>query len=386
MKNSVNKEHFELLIEKYVNNTISLEEIKLLINYYESFQENKEWLAELGTENKVKDQILATILAVLEKEEKKTKIIPLYRKAVFKYAAVAALVVFFTAVYFNFSKNKDFHSQTQVVSAFPIIKPGTDKAFLTTENGTTISLGNNNNFKSINFSTTAKELVYHQNVNINSESYNYLTVPRGGQYAVTLSDGTQVWLNSESKIKYPVAFSTGKVRTVELMYGEAYFQVSPSSKHKGVHFKVYHNGQEIEVLGTEFNVKAYKDEKQVYTTLVKGKVAISFEGKKENLIPNQQSQLDLVTKSLTIATIDVSNEISWKEGNFVFEGKSLKEIMKVLSRWYNVEVVFQNKKLEETKFVGVLGREQNLGDILSSIKDLGFIKGFEIKDKQVQLN
>lgn len=386
MKNNVNKENFQLLIEKYLNNSISVEEIKVLINYYESFQENKEWLAELGVETKVKDRILANILVVLEKEEKKAKVIPLYRKAAFKYAAVAALVVLFTAVYFNFNKNQNFPQEMQVTATFPKIKPGTDKAFLTTETGEIIALGNNKSFNSINFTTTAKELMYHKNVNITSKSYNYLTIPRGGQYAIKLSDGTQVWLNSESKIKYPVAFTTGQLRTVELMYGEAYFEVSPSSKHRGAHFKVYHNGQEIEVLGTEFNVKAYKDEKQVYTTLVKGKVAVSFEEKKENLIPNQQSQLDLDTKKLRVLTVDVSNEISWKEGNFVFEGKSLKEIMKVLSRWYNVDVVFQNKKLEETKFVGVLGREQNLGDILSSIKGLGFINGFEIKDKQVKLN
>ena len=148
-----------------------------------------------------------------------------------------------------------------------------------------------------------------------------------------LSDGTKVWLNSESQLKYPVAFNDGETRQVELVYGEAYFDVSPSTAHKGARFKVFNQSQEVEVLGTEFNIKAYKDETNIYTTLVEGKVAISAAGKNQILKPNQQSNLNLETGSIEITTVDVYNETTWIDGIFSFENKPLKEILKVLSRW-----------------------------------------------------
>ena len=120
------------------------------------------------------------------------------------------------------------------------------------------------------------------------------------------------------------------------------------------HLKSLIEKQNIEVLGTEFNIKAYKNETNIYTTLVEGKVSISYGNTKQNLIPNQQSNLNIDTNKLTVANVSVYNEIAWKDGVFSFENKPLKDIMKVLSRWYDLEFSFESSGLENQKFIGLL--------------------------------
>nr|WP_233164176.1 FecR family protein [Snuella sedimenti] len=219
--------------------------------------------------------------------------------------------------------------------------------------------------------------------NTTKVSYNYLTVPRGGQFFIELEDGTLVWLNSESQLKYPTVFLTGKPREVELIYGEAYFDVSPSTEHQGAIFKVHTNEQEVEVLGTEFNIKAYQDETFIYTTLVEGKVLLDNKIQKEFLNPNQQLVLNKETKNTVIKEVDVNYEVSWKDGIFSFKSKPLKDIMKVLSRWYDVDFTFLNPKLETIKYIGALNKDQELEEILSIIKNTNFINAYEIKENTI---
>lgn len=266
------------------------------------------------------------------------------------------------------------------------VKPGKEKAILTLEDGSNITLEKGKNYVSNNLNSNGEKLVYNSGANSKSKNvFNYLTIPRGGQYFVKLSDGTKVWLNSGSKLKYPVAFVEGEMREVELVYGEAYFDVSPSTEHKGAKFKVLNLNQEVEVLGTEFNIKAYSDDSEIYTTLVKGKVTVNLEGKKRFLKPSQRSVLDINNQMITISTVDVYNEISWKQGVFSFEDLTLRDITKVLSRWYDVDFVFLNKSLENVKFVGVLDKNQNLEDILSTIKNFGIIREYRINGKTIVL-
>ena len=266
------------------------------------------------------------------------------------------------------------------------VKPGKEKAILTLEDGSNITLEKGKNYVSNNLNSNGEKLVYNSGANSKSKNvFNYLTIPRGGQYFVKLSDGTKVWLNSGSKLKYPVAFVEGEIREVELVYGEAYFDVSPSTAHKGAKFKVLNLNQEVEVVGTEFNIKAYRDDDNVYTTLVEGKVTVNLEGKKQFLKPSQRSVLDINNQMITISTVDVYNEISWKEGVFSFEDLTLRDITKVLSRWYDVDFVFLNKSLENEKFVGVLDKNQNLEDILSTIKSFGIIREYRINGKTIVL-
>ena len=304
-----------------------------------------------------------------------------------KYAA-AAVILFGLGFFF---RDNLFHQSTEndavsIIVNANTIEPGTEKATLTLEDGSEITLEKGAPFQTQNANSNGEKIIYEAGKRKSKEiAYNYLTIPRGGQFYVVLSDGTKVWLNSESQLKYPVSFKEGEARQVELVYGEALFDVTPSSKHKGARFKVLNNAQEVEVVGTVFNIKAYKDETNIYTTLVEGKVNVSTENIKQSLIPNQQLHLDLKTNISIVKTVNTHNEISWKDGVFSFEQKPLVEIMKVLSRWYDKQVVFENKDLKEITFTGVLGKNQKVKDILSTLKTLSAIKDYEINNKTITL-
>ena len=308
---------------------------------------------------------------------------------IYNYAVAATLALILTTTYF-FGDNLFNTTAKDVVSPkifnANTIEYGKDKAVLTLENGTQIALGKGNSIQTPNASSNGKELVYQNKAKqIVELVYNQLTVPRGGQFVVELSDGTKVWLNSESQLKYPVSFIKGQSREVELAYGEAYFDVSPSSKHKGTKFKVFNQFQEIDVLGTEFNIKAYKGESNVYTTLIEGKISVSIDNKNLDLKPNQQLDLDINNNTSAIKAVDVYNEVSWKDGVFSFESKTLEEVMKVFSRWYDIEIVFKNNSVKNEQFVGILRKNKRLETILKSFKKYGVIKNFEIEDKKVVL-
>lgn len=266
------------------------------------------------------------------------------------------------------------------------IAMGSNKATLTLEDGSNIQLVKGENINTNSVSSNGDKLVYKKSIQ-KEIKYNYLTIPRGGQYFIELSDGSEIWLNSESQLKFPVSFIKGRTREVELVYGEAYFTISPSTKHDGDTFKVLNRGQEVDVLGTEFNIKSYKDESIVYTTLVEGKVAVKTKANsKQYLLPSQQAVLNIKSNNIQIKEVDIDNVVSWKNGVFSFKDKNLKEIMKVISRWYDVDVIFKNKSLEKIKFKGVLGKDQEIDEILFSIKTLSVINDYSINGKTIILN
>ncbi|MDC6367647.1 MULTISPECIES: FecR family protein [Flavobacteriaceae] len=266
------------------------------------------------------------------------------------------------------------------------IKKGTDKAVLTLEDGTSVVLGEGESLQKNNLSSNGQELVYNASkTQENKINYNYLTIPRGGQFSLKLADGTQVWLNSETQLKYPVVFVDGLDREVELVYGEAYFDVSPSTNHNGTKFRVLNKDQEVEVLGTEFNIKAYEDESSTYTTLVEGKVTVFSKEHGQDLTPNQQAVLNKTANTFQVNRVDVYNEISWKEGVFSFEDKPLSEIMRVLSRWYDMDVVFEKEEIGNVAFNGILGKEQDINEILITIQNFKIIEAYEINGKTVFL-
>lgn len=322
------------------------------------------------------------LLEAFEREKKEKRVKKL-RKIIYYSAAAVVLGILATTYFYRVSlTNKVIEIPATIVNN--TIKPGTDKAILTLEDGSDVVLEKDKIYKKDNVVSNGKDLVYNNNKKSKSGiSYNYLTIPRGGQFHVKLSDGTEVWLNSESKLKFPVAFVEGVSRQVELIYGEAFFDVSPSSMHKGAKFKVLNKNQEVEVLGTEFNIKAYDDEDSVYTTLVEGKVTVSNLNSKKQLIPNQQSVINLKNGKITVTPIDAYNEVLWIKGIFSFKSKNLKEIMTVMSRWYDVQVVFQNPDLEKVKFNGVLSKNDDINEILSIIKQTKYINEYEIKDKKI---
>lgn len=376
------KEEFLVLLNRYLSGETNLEENKKLLNYYESFQTASDWDETLGSKEELENRMLNRIQKSLKSEE--VKVVPLrpfYTRTSFK-VAVAASVAMLISITLLFN-TKDAPQGTVPVAVNKNILIGTDKATLTLEDGSVIALEKGKEYETGKVSSNGEKLVYNSQNKSKAIANNLLTIPRGGQFFVQLADSTKVWLNSESQLKYPIAFVDGETRQVELLYGEAYFEVSPSTKHKGSRFKVKTQMQNVEVIGTEFNIKAYKDESSIYTTLVKGKVAIDNAKQKEFLEPNEQSRISLNSNSISISKVDVYNEISWRKGLFVFKGMPLKDIAKVLSRWYDVDIVFADPALGNVKFNGVLNKNQKLEEILTTIKNINFINAYEIKDHKV---
>lgn len=359
------------LISKLLSDSITEEEKKTLRIWLKNPKNKKVFNAQVRHAytlnllyNKINEE--EAYNKVFKTIEQQNKPIPLYKRNFIKYAA--AIVLFMAIGYFYVNKNN--LNKSNITISETNIKVGTDKATLTLENGTNIFLEKGQNYISNNVESNGKALTYKTKKDANQDiAYNYLTVPRGGQYNVTLADGTKVWLNSESQLKYPVHFIKGQTRHTELVYGEAYFDVSPSTNHNGAKFKVLTNGQEVEVLGTEFNIKAYKNDNATYTTLIEGSVSVNKANNNKLLIPNQQAVVFNKNEAISIYDIDVYNEISWKEGVFSFKNKPLKDIMNTLSRWYDVEIIFKNKALENDLFGGSFDKNQKISEILNLIQN-----------------
>lgn len=378
------KEEFLTLLNRYLSGDTNREENKQLLRFYESFQTSKEWDDSLGSKDELKHKMRMRLQEAIQSNETKTiPLKPFYTTTRFKFIAMAASLLLLISISIIVNKTNPLKIETPVVAHKEILI-GSDKATLTLEDGSVITLEKGKAYNKGNASSNGEKLVYNSKENRPAGiKNNFLTIPRGGQFFVQLADSTKVWLNSESQLRYPVAFVDGETRQVELVYGEAYFEVSPSTKHKGSKFKVKTQMQNVEVIGTEFNIKAYKDEAAIYTTLVKGKVAVSNSNNKEILTPNEQSTISNNNDHIAIAQVDVYNEISWRKGLFVFKGMPLKEIAKVLSRWYDVDIAFADPALGNVKFNGVLNKNQKLEDILTTIKNINFINAYEKKDDKI---
>ncbi|WP_299670809.1 FecR domain-containing protein [uncultured Polaribacter sp.] len=395
-------------ILKYLTeNSITATELEQLIHWLKKPENLKEFQAYIKENyhlNMVYDVIddeaaLQKVKRAIKNQEKPV------RSFYLRYAAAAAVFIGVLATGYFFRGNI-FNTtiETTPIIVNNQIETGTDKAKLTLASGEEITLIKGASFQSANATSNGEEIVYQETRNQKPETrnqitYNTLTIPRGGQFTMTLADGTQVWLNSETQIKYPVAFTKGETRQVELIYGEAYFDVSPSTAHKGASFKVVspsltslrgtkqsvNNNQIIEVLGTEFNLKAYKDETTLYTTLVEGKVRVHYGDQSNTLLPGQQAVLHSTQQQMEIKQVNPHRETAWRHGEFMLAHKTLKEIMQVLSRWYDMEVRFTRPELGEVRFVGVLGKDQTIVEILNTIKSFGVINDYKINNKTVTL-
>lgn len=368
------------IIESYLNGNASEEDMKFL-KVFETFAENKIKDSLFSNEKEttdLKDEMFLNI-----KKQTTTKVRKL---VIWRYAAAAVLIGVLATSYFfkDDILNNTLNTTTKI--AENNIEIGTSKAILTLENGEQIILEAGTNYKT-NFATSNGETLTYTaksalNTNNKEIAYNYLTIPRGGQFHVTLPDGTQINLNSASKIKYPVAFTNKATREVELVYGEAFFKVSPSTLHQGANFKVLTGTQEVNVLGTEFNIKAYPDEDAIYTTLAEGKVTVSNAFNTKFLTPGHQAITKPDNDKIQTTEISVSDIISWKDGVFSFQNMPLKDITQILSRWYDVDIIFENKALETVAFNGVLEKNQSIEDILSAIK-YAAINEYTINDRTI---
>lgn len=268
------------------------------------------------------------------------------------------------------------------------ITPGTDKAVLVLNSGKEINLSEEKDIllkeKDTKIASNGKRLEYHAEKKKETKKaeviYNTLKVPRGGQFFLVLSDSTRVWLNSESELRYPVTFPNEK-REVTLL-GEAYFEVTQNVKQP---FIVHSEKQQIEVLGTSFNVSAYTNNEFIRTTLVEGRVKVSSTDYETYLEPSYQALVNPQNGYTTKQLVKTELYTSWKDGNYYFENERIETILKTISRWYNFEYEFQNQAAKEIQFTGSISREQKIETIFQIIEETQQIK-MNIYDKKLVIN
>jgi ferric-dicitrate binding protein FerR (iron transport regulator) len=310
---------------------------------------------------------------------------PLYRRW---WAAAAVFLLLATSGYFLWQQNVGT-AVTHASSEFPFravkdMAPGGDKAVLTLADGSKVTLDTAANGAitkqgDVTVMKLGAQLAYTSAGNPLSTTvlYNTITTPRGGQYRLVLADGTKVWLNAASSLRFPTAF-TGRERAVEVT-GEAYFEVT----HNAAMPFVVRNGQAaVTVLGTHFNVMAYQDEPSLTVTLLQGSVRVSQGNATRLLQPGQQASIGAGSAAISIVKdIDVDHIVSWKNGLFDFDDESLAVVMRQLSRWYDAEVRYTGE-MPEGHYTGAIRRQANLSEVLKMLELAGGVH-FSIEQKRI---
>lgn len=286
----------------------------------------------------------------------------------FRYAAAVILMVGIGAFLWSASRQK---SQLPIVdTATADVPPGRDGAILTLADGSIVLLDTlQNGTIGLQGGAIARvvdgTLVYEANGS--DIVYNTMSTPKGRQYRLTLPDGSQVWLNAASSIRYPTVFA-GNERVVEVT-GEVYFEVA---RQANMPFKVKADAYtEVEVLGTSFNINSYENEPSVKTTLIEGSVRVNAYAQVQQLSPGEQALVDSTAKTVMVMKkVDLQQVIAWKNGLFNFEGMRLREVMKQLERWFDIEVIYENGP-PDVGFFGKLDRNVSLNTILEVFKEYG---------------
>lgn len=371
------QEEFEILYERCTSGKASLEEQKLFEELKGAFElSDVPWTAEMGDYQAIRQRFLNDLdRRLAESEPKKLK----------KWHwSVAASIVIAIGIGFTFVKYFEEPGEVKVALAKSVIEPGVDKATLILSDGHKVLLkdsGEDLISKEANVTISKDQdntLTYQSDKQAgegHEELFNTLITPRGGQYVLKLADGTKVWLNADSRLQFPVNFN-GKERVVQLI-GEAYFEVA---KNKAKPFKVITDQKTVEVLGTSFNVSAYRNE-PYHATLLSGAVKMKYgAGPSIVLSPGKQAMLN--SKQLfDITAVNAEDAIAWKKGIFLFENENIQRVMQKLARWYDVEVDYKGDVYGK-KLGGSVSRYENLNDLLKTIELTGKVH-FKIEGRRV---
>lgn len=373
-----NSDHKRKLIRRYVNNTASEKELQSLFAMISKDEINAFIEADMDREIESMNQN-----SELEKFSRKT---PWY-----KYIAASFIFISLSAATIYFISENSDKNETSAISKKAIV-PGGNIAYLTLTNGKRIALTDMANGTVVKEAgvqitkTSDGQLVYKVlavDPKEGDNHYNTIETPKGGQFQILLPDGSKVWLNASSSLKYRPSFAVLKERIVELT-GEAYFEVH-KDKHKP--FIVKNAKQAVEVLGTHFNINAYTDEPEVKTTLIEGAVRVAVikddivSGNYKLLKPGEQSLL--TGSEIKVKDVDTEESIAWKNGQFMFSSESIKEIMRKISRWYNVEVDYR-ANVSEMKFTGTISRYSNVSQVLQMLEMTNKIH-FKIKGRRIEV-
>ena len=375
------------LVVKYLLNNLTEQEEREFEHWRKGNEDSYSKVFSLKNYDKYKKEIdKINITEEWEKFEKRlnkknsAKVANIFPKII-RYAASILIPLLIAGSVFFFGYKGLFKEKEQQIIAETIIEPGIKKAELILSNGNQVILDE----------TTRDSIIEADGTTIFSDSlqlkygidtgkqlvalYNELHVKRGWEWQLTLDDGTKVWVNSMSKLKYPVQFS-GNTREVELE-GEAYFEVAHNPEKP---FIVKTPTYDIEVLGTSFNVSHYENDEFSHTTLVEGKIKINSSiliGDKElslELEPDQQFYLDKIKMDTNILKVNASVYSEWKDGYFVFEDETLDNIFRKLARWYEIEYFFKDNKLRNEIYSGKLPRFKDFKTILDMIEEVSDIR------------
>ncbi len=367
---------FKLIIKK-INNTLSAQEELIFNAWYNESDSNRNYFEKVQNnfQNDIEEIDLDVAWKALDKKTSPKK----NRKSYYKYAVAASVALLMGITYFAsttiITKNK---TQQTGINDKPV-----GGVTLTLSDGTTVVLSDHKNGVVANQENVVitkdkdGQIRYDENntANTGTAAYNTLVTANGKTFQIALPDGTNVWMNAGSSLKYPTYFS-GSERAV-ILTGEAYFEVAHNEK---MPFKVFSNGQEVEVLGTHFNVKAYLNEPVIKTTLLEGKIKIT-EGEHSSLVkPGQQVKIFLNNHAMKISEVNTESAVAWKNRLFYFEDAKYDEIMREIERWYDVDVVYKGK-ISYERFQGAIQKDLKLNQVLKMLesKDVHFkVSGKEV--------
>ncbi len=382
----MSKNNISHLISGYLLGELNENQKKLLEDWVNKSEENRKFFDEICSSKKVSatyftykkidyGKAYQNFLIQTGQQQKRTSITP-----GLKYAAVALLLIALSlpVVYYSLSDRLN-PSET--------IMPGNSQAVLITDDGTEMVLKSDS---AIQIKSGSKLIATNDDGSIHynkstdkkaTERYNTLIVPRGGEYRVTLADGTKIHLNSASELRYPIDFESNK-REVYLK-GEAYFEIAKDSTRP---FYVIVDDIKVKQYGTQFNVSTRKED-QVNIVLVEGSVSVLTNNSANEymLEPSQLASYSTDDQSVDIKKVDVAPYVAWNNGRFIFEDEKLSDIMETLSLWYDVDAEFKNPGLEQIRFTGNVSREAPINTILSAIEFSNEVK-ITVREKNIIIN
>ena len=374
-------ERIKFLLSRYLSNEAGPEEIREMLQWLRENEHNEALLQEawqqqpsLAPAADLRRMWMNIEASTLPVDQPVRRVHFLHRN----WRAVAAVLLLLAgSAYLLVSNSRSSGAGPTAAASLTTndVSPGKSGAILTLADGTHMSLDSAGNGiiasqKGAQILLKNGQLEYDETGKASGEiAYNTMTTPKGRQFNLVLPDGSQVWLNAASSIKFPTAFS-GKERSVEIT-GEAYFEVA---KDKNRPFFVRAMNTETEVLGTHFNINAYEEEAIVKATLLTGSIRTSAlhpvrSTDKSILHPGEQAQISSDEKMIVIPNADIEQTMAWKNGAFNFQNQGLKEVMRQLARWYDLEVVYE-KNVPDVRFGGEMSRNIPLSDLLKGLKDM----------------
>ncbi|MCJ8211333.1 FecR domain-containing protein [Mucilaginibacter sp. RS28] len=362
----MDEQHYRHLVKRYLDGKATDDELEVFIHLLGTGVLDNYFKQVLDEESTGAEEPF-----VLPAAQRKKRVLPMW----FKYAAAVLLFSSISVKLFLDHFRKPEKAQaTNTIRLKNDALPGGNKAILTLANGKKIVLGKSAQGTIARQGASQVEkikeghLVYQASDSLDQSQaetmYNTVSTPKGGQYAITLADGTSVWLNSMSSITFPTAFK-GNERKV-ITQGEVYFEVA---KDKAKPFTVESNGQMVKVLGTHFNINAYNDEGAIRTTLLEGSIAVTGPSGTKVLVPGQQSEV--TDRYINIVSgADVQAAVAWKNGNFNFNNTDLPTLMRQLARWYDINIIYTGK-VSEHEFMGQIKRSVRLSSVLKILQASG---------------